>query len=117
MMTSFNKIDGYDFDLKIGENNLLHFTSNKSLGRLYLIRLNHQNIGYIIPTLGFSFEYKGRDAFIDEFYIKQDYRNKGIGKITLDFISTESKKLNVKALHLEVELRNLDASRLYVSKG
>ncbi|MFK7747087.1 MAG: GNAT family N-acetyltransferase [Kordia sp.] len=117
MMTSFNKIDDYDFDLIIGERNLLEFTSNDSLGRLYLIKFEQLNIGYIILTFGFSFEYKGRDAFIDEFYIKQDYRNKGIGKMTMDFIESESKKLNINAVHLEVERHNINANRLYLNNG
>ena len=117
MMTSFNKIDGYDFDSEIGKRNLLEFTSNEVLGRLYLIKFDWHNIGYIILTFGFSFEYKGRDAFIDEFYIKQDYRNKGIGKMTMDFIESESKKLDIKAVHLEVEPHNTNANKLYMSKG
>lgn len=117
MMLVFNAIDGYSFDRAMGEKNLLEFTSDQSLGRLYLITQEQHCIGYIILTFGFSFEYQGRDAFIDEFYIKQDYRGKGIGKITMDFIESESKKLEVKALHLEVEPHNENANRLYMNKG
>ncbi|MBQ4822102.1 GNAT family N-acetyltransferase [Aquimarina sp. MMG016] len=117
MMTSFNDIEGYPFDPRIGEENLLQFTSNESLGRLYLIQQKHQNIGYVVLTFGFSFEYNGRDAFIDEFYIKEKYRNLGIGKMTIDFIASESKKLNIKAIHLEVEPHNENAYQLYSKKG
>ncbi len=117
MMTSFNKIDGYDFDLSIGEKNLSDFTSNEMLGRLYLIRYKENNVGYLVLSFGFSFEYKGRDAFIDEFYIKQEYRNQGIGKLTMDFVESESIKLNINAVHLEVEPHNSNANRLYLNKG
>ena len=117
MMTAFNKIDGYEFNVIIGEKNLLDFSSNDALGRLYLIRYQKQNIGYIVLTFGFSFEYKGRDAFIDEFYLKEDFRNKGIGKKTIDFIESESKKLNIKAVHLEAETNNTIANQLYIKKG
>ncbi|MBW1294971.1 GNAT family N-acetyltransferase [Aquimarina litoralis] len=117
MMVSFNKMEGYAFDPIIREKNLLEFTSDESLGRLYVIKLQQQTIGYLVLAFGFSFEYKGRDAFIDEFYIKPDYRNKGIGKTTLDFVASESKKLDVKALHLEVEPHNIYANKLYLSKG
>ncbi|MEO1654479.1 MAG: GNAT family N-acetyltransferase, partial [Bacteroidota bacterium] len=101
----------------IGEKNLLEFTANESLGRLYLIRLESQNIGYIVLSFGFSFEYKGRDAFIDEFFIKQDYRNKGIGKMTMDFLESQSKQLGVKAIHLEVEPHNVNTNKLYINNG
>lgn len=117
MMTSFNKIDGYDFDLSIGEKNLSDFTSNEMLGRLYLIRYKENNVGYLVLSFGFSFEYKGRDAFIDEFYIKQEYRNQGIGKLTMDFVESESIKLNINAVHLEVEPHNSNANRLYLNQG
>ena len=117
MMIAFNKIDGYDFNPIIGAKNLLEFSSNDTLGRLYLIRHQQQNIGYIILTFGFSFEYKGRDAFIDEFFIKETLRNKGIGKKAMDFIESESKKLNIKAVHLEVEAHNTIANQLYINKG
>lgn len=117
MMTSFNKIDGYDFDLTIGEKNLLDFTSNEMLGKLYLIRSQESTIGYIVLCFGFSFEYKGRDAFIDEFYLKEEFRNRGIGKLTMDFIESESKKLDINAVHLEVQTHNKNANRLYLNKG
>lgn len=117
MMTSFNKIDGYDFDLTTGAQNLSDFTSNESLGRLYLVKYQENNIGYIVLSFGFSFEYKGRDAFIDEFFIKSAYRNQGIGKLTMDFIESESRRLNINAVHLEVEPHNSNANRLYLNKG
>ena len=117
MMASFNKIDGYNFDTKIGAKNLEEFSSNVSLGRLYLIKFQGTNIGYIVLSFGFSFEYKGRDAFIDEFFIKPAYRNKGVGSATMDFIESEAKQLNVNAIHLEVEPHNLNAQGLYLNKG
>ncbi|WP_299610131.1 GNAT family N-acetyltransferase [uncultured Aquimarina sp.] len=117
MMASFNKMEGYAFDPMGRQKNLLEFTSNGSLGRLYVMKLHQQIIGYLVLAFGFSFEYNGRDAFIDEFYIKPTYRNKGIGALTLDFIASESKKLGIQALHLEVEPHNVHANKLYLSKG
>lgn len=117
MMNSFNKIDGYAFDLAVREKNLVEFTSNKQLGRLYLIKSGASTIGYIVLTFGYSFEYQGRDAFIDELYITENFRQKGIGKLTMNFIESESRKLNINAIHLEVEPHNTDANRLYLNKG
>lgn len=117
MMKTFNEIDGYAFNLAVREKNLVEFTSNEQLGRLYLIKSGTSTIGYIVLTFGYSFEYLGRDAFIDELYITENFRHKGIGKLTMNFIESESKKLNVKAIHLEVEPHNTNANRLYLSKG
>ena len=117
MMTSFNKIDGIDFDSAIGEKNLIDFTSDEMLGRLFLITHKQMTIGYVVLSFGFSFEYKGRDAFIDEFYIKEKFRNKGIGKLAMDFIEKVSKKLEINAVHLEVEPHNKTANKLYLNNG
>lgn len=117
MMTAFNAIDGYSFDPEIGKRNLNEFTSREELGRLYLIKNNELTIGYLVLAFGFSFEYQGRDAFIDEFYIKKDFRNKGAGKLVMDFIASEAERLKIKAIHLEVESHNLSATKLYEGKG
>ena len=117
MMTLFNSMENYSFDAKIGEQNLIEFTENESLGKLYMIKVSGHSIGYIILTFGFSFEYKGRDAFIDEFFIKEEFRNMGIGSKAMDFIVDESNQFGINAIHLEVEPQNKTANRLYLSKG
>ena len=42
-------------------------------------------VGYLVLTLGYSLEYGGRDAFIDEVYIRSSYRGRGIGTAALTF--------------------------------
>lgn len=117
MMTSFNQIDGYPFDPAAGEKNLEGFTANESLGRVFLIIYENSTVGYIILAFGFSFEYNGRDAFIDELFIKEGYRNLGIGKMAMDFIESQARELGINAIHLEVEAHNENAATLYLNKG
>ncbi len=84
MMSEFYAIDHYSFDAAINEKNLTEFINNPTLGRLYLIREEATTVGYIVLTFGFSFEYGGRDAFIDEFFLKATHRRKGIGTQTME---------------------------------
>ncbi len=117
MMEAFYAIDGYPFDKKLTEENLHLFIQNDQLGKIWLIKDNVTTIGYIVLAFGFSFEFKGRDAFIDEFYLTAGYRGKGIGKEVIAFVSAEAPKLGVKALHLEVEHHNQNAKKLYFNQG
>ena len=117
MMESFNVNENYPFDSAISRKNLKKFIAGSTLGRFWLVRSDHKAIGYIALTFGFSFEYRGRDAFIDELFIKEPYRNKGIGKKAMEFLETEARKLGVKAIHLEVERRNGQGKRLYAQCG
>jgi GNAT superfamily N-acetyltransferase len=117
MMADFYAIDHYPFDAALNQKNLEYFLANGDLGRLYLIREESETLGYIVLTFGFSFEYGGRNAFIDEFFLKSAARGKGIGTQTMKFVTEEAKKLEIKALHLEVENHNERANQLYFRQG
>lgn len=117
MMREFNAIDNYPFEENLRQENLLKFIGNKELGRFWIIRYESKIIGYIVLAFSFSFEFKGRDAFIDEFYVKEEFRKKGFGSKTLDFVIQQAQSLGVKAIHLEVEKHNEKANLLYHKKG
>lgn len=117
MMRDFSAIDNYAFDWMAREKSLAAFSATDGLGKLYLIKNEVETLGYIVLAFGYSFGYNGRDAFIDEFYIKEAFRNKGIGKATMDFIEEIAKSFGVKAIHLEVENHNESAKHLYASKA
>ena len=117
MMRDFYAIDGYPFDRVRSRKNFLTLIADESLGRLWIIMDELETIGYLVLAFGFSFEYGGRDAFIDELYLKAGYRGRGIGGEVIDFVSREAKALGVYALHLEVERHNERGNRLYRKKG
>ena len=117
MMEQFNSIDNYPFDRVKTEINLLEFLADQNLGRTWLIKIEHLVIGYFVLAYGFSFEYGGRDAFIDELYLKSEYRRKGIGRLVIDFIKQQAPKLGVGVIHLEVEQHNAGGVKLYTETG
>jgi ribosomal protein S18 acetylase RimI-like enzyme len=117
MMERFNAIDNYPFDKEQTKENLFQFLTDKNLGRAWVIKSDQLLIGYLILAFGFSFEHGGRDAFIDELFLKIEFRQQGIGKMTMDFIQEEASKLGVKVVHLEVERHNEKGVKLYKGKG
>lgn len=84
-----------------------------SLGRVWLILSGEEPIGYVVLTLGFSLEYHGRDAFIDEVFIVESHRGRGAGTAAIQFAEAQCGALGVNALHLEVERTNVRAQQLY----
>jgi diamine N-acetyltransferase len=117
MMARFYAIDGYHFDEAVSRKNLAAFIYGEHLGRIWLIENNGEIIGYVVLTFCFSFEFKGRTAFVDELFLKESFRGKGIGGMVLDFIDEHAKELGLAALHLEVERHNEKGKKLYVNKG
>jgi len=87
------------------------------VGRIWLMELGGSIIGYAVLCFGYSIEFGGRDAFLDEMYIVEEHRGRGIGKSVLLDIKSRAAELSIKALHLEVEGSNRRARSLYQSLG
>lgn len=117
MMKDFYAIDNYPIDTEVSKDLFLEFTDNEALGRGWLILLNGEVAGYFILTFIFSFEYKGRIAFLDELFISEKARGNGLGKQALDFMQEQVKHLSVKIVYLEIENHNEAARNLYLSKN
>lgn len=117
MMADFYALEGYPFDSETTSLNLHNFIADTNLGRLWLLIFGEEIIGYIVLAFGFSFEYGGKDALIDEFFIKDGYRDQGFGAKTIEFVTRQAKMLAVKTLQLEVERRNERGTSLYVKHG
>ena len=117
MMEAFYSIDNYPFNRAESEKNFHEFISNPALGRFWLLHADIEIIGYLILAFGYSFEYGGRDAFIDDFFLKEPFRGKGLGHSILSKLDGEATKLEVKAIHLEVENTNERGRNLYTKTG
>ena len=115
MMQDFYAIDNYPMDVEVAKNLFQEFISNEHLGKSWLIYSENEIVGYIILTFIFSFEYGGKIAFVDELFIKETARGKGIGKEAIQFIQKEVPKLSLKLLYLEVEPHNENAQKLYLA--
>lgn len=117
MMEEFYAIDNYPIDSNVSRGLMHEFLENETLGRGWLILNEGEPVGYVILTFVFSFEYKGRIAFLDELFISPTTRGLGFGKQALDFIEEQAKALSVKIIYLEIEGHNTVAQKLYLSKG
>ena len=117
MMNDFYQMNDYHFRETEKSRLFEEFIGNDNLGKFWVVTLSGKIIGYIILTFGFSFEYGGRDAFIDELYLKEEFRNRGLGKLILESVEFFAVKHKVKAIHLEVEETNVAGNRLYIKAG
>ena len=115
LMGEFYRIDNYPFDIEISRKLFNQFLTDENLGKAWLILYQNEIVGYVILTYVFSFEYQGKIAFLDELYIRENARGKGIGKETIAFIQQEAAKLSLKIIYLEVETHNDAAQKLYIA--
>lgn len=87
------------------------------LGRIWLIEVDGTPVGYLAICFGYSIEFDGRDAFVDEFFVLESYRGRGIGRAALSSACDVARTLGIKALHLEVAGTNEKAKSLYQGTG
>ncbi|HEX7036974.1 MAG TPA: GNAT family N-acetyltransferase [Pseudomonadales bacterium] len=90
---------------------------DSSFGRIWLVRSAGRTVGYAALCFGYSIEFAGRDAFLDELFIEEAARGRGIGRAVLELVQQQCAALGIGALHLEVARDNVRARRLYEALG
>lgn len=117
MMRGYYAEDGYPFVDAEARRAVTGLVRDENLGRLWAILDQNRVIGYLAVTLGFSLEYRGRDAFIDELFIVDAARGQGLGSAALGVAESYCRERGVNALHLEVERHRGTAFELYRRAG
>jgi diamine N-acetyltransferase len=95
----------------------LDLIERDELGRLLVIENNSELIGYAVIGFGFSLEFGGRDALLDEFYLREQHRGSGIGTQVLTVVEQLCREKQILALHLEADYVNARVHEFYKRVG
>ena len=116
-MQAYYAFDGHGYDREKARAALIALLQNPDFGCAWLILDGDSPVGYVVLCFGYSLEWLGRDAFVDEFYLRKDYRGRGWGRKTMTFLEEAARGLGVRTLHLEVMEGNNAALHLYEAIG
>lgn len=111
---AFEEIARSDADREAAVSPLL---GENPYGCIWLILAGEAAVGYVALCFGYSIEFGGRDAFVDEFFLLESARGQGIGRRVLAMLGREAAARNIVALHLEVARSNSGARRFYERLG
>ncbi|MDQ3649920.1 MAG: GNAT family N-acetyltransferase [Acidobacteriota bacterium] len=117
MMREFYAHEHLAFDEALARAALLEILGDGAFGRVWLISHKGEVAGYVVLTFGFSLEFGGRYALVDELYIDEAHRGRGVGTQTLGFVAEACRTFGVSALCLEVERSNTIAHTVYRKFG
>mgnify|MGYP002623815361 CR=1 FL=1 len=117
LVRAYHAFEGIAQDERVRLAALGALLASEGPGRVWLIVADGALAGYLIVCFGYSVEFGGRDAFLDEFFIVEAQRGRGIGARALALVQAETAALGVRALHLEVARDNARARRLYAAAG
>src|ERR1700758_3001214 len=106
-------LDGYGYDREKARAALNPLLGNSEVGRAWIILDGVSPVGYAVLCFGYSLEWLGRDAFIDEIFLRENYRDRGWGKQIMKFLEDSARELGIRALHLGVVPGNQRALHLY----
>jgi len=115
-MREYYAFDGHGYDREKARAALTPLLENPNLGRAWIILDGNIPVGYGVLCFGYSLEWLGRDAFVDELYLRQNYRGRGWGKKAMAFLEDAAREFGIRALHLGVVPGN-PALHLYEKVG
>ncbi|HEY7840350.1 MAG TPA: GNAT family N-acetyltransferase [Gammaproteobacteria bacterium] len=116
-MRGYYEHDHIDLDEQAARNALERPMKDAETGRVWLIEESGRPVGYVVALFGWSLEFHGRDAFLDELFIDPEFRGRGTGTRAMALVESELRGAGVRAMHLEVERGNAGAQRFYASLG
>jgi GNAT superfamily N-acetyltransferase len=87
--------------------------ANPDLGGIWLI----EEAGYLAITVCVSLEFHGRFALLDELYLDEPWRGRGLGAEAVEFAAAWARSRGFAALRLETAHDNLRAQSLYRKSG
>ena len=117
LVAAYHAFEEIDMATDDRRHSIAQLLGDPRLGTIWCITLSRRMIGYLALCYGYSIEFGGRDAFVDEFYIVPEARGHGIGRDVIRQVMSHAANEGIKALHLEVAPGNARASRLYADEG
>ena len=82
----------------------------------YMLVCDGNNVGYCVTMKTYSVEAGGITIWIDELFVLEEYRSKGLGRELFKYIEENGDK-KLRRIRLEVELENGRAITLYKKMG
>ena len=117
MVSALHQSEGIATDeAQIGQT-ITPLLDGSPFGCVYLIGPKVAPVGYVIVTFTWSVEFGGLIAMIDEFFIRENIRGRGMGSDVLISLPRALADAGVTAIHLEVGKTNARARGLYERLG
>jgi ribosomal protein S18 acetylase RimI-like enzyme len=117
MMRDLYEVLGTPFDPARSRPTLLALLRDPALGRAWLVHEGAAVVGYAVLTFAYSLEFHGRVGVLDELYVKEGCRGRGVGSAVLRLLEAACPALGVRALALEVARADARAQAVYRKAG
>ncbi|UWP89975.1 GNAT family N-acetyltransferase [Aliiroseovarius crassostreae] len=117
LVAGFHAESGIEQDEATRHEALVPLLQGSPHGAIWMIGPRSAPVGYIAVSFGWSIEFGGLDAFVDEFYVRERVRGRGMGSEAMMALARALAGQGIKAMNLEVDTDNQRARTLYERIG
>jgi GNAT superfamily N-acetyltransferase len=117
MMDEFHTESGYTLSHQRAAEAFATLLADDRLGYVWFIQSGGKDVGYVVLTLGYSMEYGGPNAFVDDLFIRSPFRRAGLATAALTEVQAFCAKRGVRAIHVETGEDNAAAQAVYQRIG
>lgn len=82
-------------------------------GAVWIIEKDGTPVGHIVLSVRFAMEFGGLSGYIDDLFVRPEYRRKGAANAAVKALFSECKRRGCRAVQVEVGLNNHAANALY----
>jgi ribosomal protein S18 acetylase RimI-like enzyme len=117
MVAAYHAFEGIEQTDDVRRAALTPLLNGSPHGAVWLIGLRRAPVGYIAISFGWSIELGGMDGFLDEFFIREGVRGRGMGGEVLSLLIPQLAQAGMVGLSLELAPENTRARQLYERRG
>jgi ribosomal protein S18 acetylase RimI-like enzyme len=117
LLDEFYAESDYALDREEAADSFRQLFRDPSRGAVWVLEVEGSVGGYVVLSVGFSMEYGGLDGFVDDLFVRPEFRQQGLGRTALETLLAECRHRGIRAVHLEVGRDNYAAKRLYAGYG
>jgi ribosomal protein S18 acetylase RimI-like enzyme len=115
LVRAFYDVDGHEFDEVVVRRALAPLLETDDLGVVLVADGTDDLAGYAVVTWGYAIESGGRDALLDEIFVRE--RNRGVGERLLRAVLDDCRARGLARMFLETESPNDAVRRFYARQG
>jgi GNAT superfamily N-acetyltransferase len=115
LVAEFCEIDDHEFDADRVQRALRPLLAGDAFGVVWLVVDGNAPVGYAVVTWGYAIESGGRDALLDEIYVRD--RERGAGGELLETLLADCRRRGMSRMFLETESHNERVRGFYARHG
>ena len=117
LMEEFYAEAGFTLDRSSNAAALQELLLHRAMGCIWLGLSNEVPIGHAVLTVRFTMEHTGLSGYVDDLYVRPQFRRGGVGQALLTELAAECRVRGCKSLQVEVGEPNAAAPALYGKFG